>query len=65
MERFEIRSTPRWFEWFSQKDLGDERVLFELDSLVIDTLSLLNRSGDLLIDFDMAQEIPEELAGDS
>src|SRR5215217_5209083 len=36
--------TPRLFEWFSKKDLGHERVLFELDNLVIDALSPLNRN---------------------
>jgi hypothetical protein len=60
--RLGFLGTPRLFEWFSQKDLGHERVLFELDSLVIATLSPLKRSGDLLINFDMAQEIPEQWA---
>ena len=56
--------TPRLFEWFSQNDLGRERVLFDLDNFVMDRLSSqVQRAGNLLINFDMAQAIPEHLAG--
>jgi dGTPase len=62
--RLGFLGTPRLFEWFSQNDIGRERVLFDLDSLVMDRLSSqVKRPEDLLINFDMAQEIPEQFAG--
>jgi hypothetical protein len=56
--------TPRLFEWFCRHDLGKERLLLDLDSVVLKTLSRwIEPHSNILFEYDVANDIPRMFKG--
>jgi hypothetical protein len=62
--RVAFLGTPRLFEWFRCRGLGKERLLLDLDTVVLEHLKESAGAGpDVLAEYDVADEVPEEFRG--
>jgi hypothetical protein len=61
--RLAFLGTPRLYDWFRTHDLGEKRLLLELDQLVVDKLSPLSKQRDSVLLYDVADAIPQEYQG--
>ena len=63
-QRIAFLGTPKLFERFSQSELGRERILLDLDSLVLETLVRVAKEPyDSVYLYDVQSEIPSDLLG--
>jgi hypothetical protein len=59
-KRLGFLGTPRLYEWFAERRLGQRRVLFELDATVLGALAdLATRDGDSHVTYDTRRTLPE------
>lgn len=61
--RLAFLGTPRLYDWFSTHDLGNERLLLDLDEVVVDKLSPLTHQEDSVLRYDVAANLPTEYHG--
>ncbi len=55
--------TPKLFEWFSMRRLGDERLLIDLDSKVLEALSRTANESDSLVKHDLIKPLSNKFRG--
>jgi hypothetical protein len=61
--RLAFLGTPRLYDWFRMHNLGKERLLLDLDQVVLDKLALLgDRNGEGLR-YDVANDLPKQYHG--
>lgn len=59
-KRLAFLGTPRLYEWFAERRLGQTRVLFDLDITVLRALANLTaRAGDRHVTYDARRELPD------
>jgi hypothetical protein len=59
-ERLAFLGTPRLYEWFAERRLGQTRVLFDLDATILRALADLTASaGDRQVTYDAGCELPD------
>jgi hypothetical protein len=60
--RLAFLGTPRLYDWFRSNNLGKERLLLDLDQVVLEKLDRLSGKGEV-VHYDVAKKLPKEYHG--
>jgi hypothetical protein len=56
--------TPRLYEWFQMEDYGAQRVLLDLDTVIVTALSREQANNkDIVLKYDVKEKLPDDLLG--
>jgi hypothetical protein len=61
--RLAFLGTPRLYDWFRSQNLGKERLLLDLDAVVLEKLSAFSSDADVVAQYDIADKLPDSYRG--